>query len=187
MIRKEVTALFQSQREFGNPFAKEAFETAYTEILFSQRHFDEGPGGDSPYQKGDLRGNCTFEPDERRAFKACYTFEYFKLLQDLNHIRILSPKESTRELTQEERQKLIALALKSSGLDYSKYARHWPCPRKQVLMWFAMGMLLKKRQKKRVNSNRCRATISCANPWMEFKRMQFCSLVKISWMKSLQF
>ena len=128
MIRKEVTALFQSQREFGNPFAKEAFETAYTEILFSQRHFDEGPGGDSPYQKGDLRGNCTFEPDERRAFKACYTFEYFKLLQDLNHIRILSPKESTRELTQEERQKLIALALKSSGLDYSKVRKALALP-----------------------------------------------------------
>ena len=55
MIRQEVSALFQAQRDHGNPYAVETLEAAYTEILFSQRHFDEGPGGNSPYQKGDLR------------------------------------------------------------------------------------------------------------------------------------
>lgn len=128
MIRNEVAALFQAQRSHANPFAEEAFEAAYTEILFSQRHFDEGPGGDSPYRKGDLRGNCTFEPEERRAFKACYTFEYFKLLQDLNHIRVLSPNQPTRGLTQEERQVLITLALKSPSLDYGKVRKALSLP-----------------------------------------------------------
>ena len=128
MIRQEVSALFQAQRDHGNPYAVETLEAAYTEILFSQRHFDEGPGGNSPYQKGDLRGICTFEPEERRAFKACYTFEYFKLLQDLNHIRILSSKEPARDLTQEERQVLIALALKSPSLDYAKVRKALELP-----------------------------------------------------------
>ena len=120
MVAQEVSALFEAQRNHGNPYAGPEFQSAYENILFSQRHFDEGPGGDSPYQKGDLRGRCTFEPEEKRAFKACYTFEYFKLLQDLNHIRILSERATPRGLTHEERQTLIALALKSPGLDYAK-------------------------------------------------------------------
>lgn len=120
MVRDEVRALFCAQRSYGNPHAGESLELSYTGILFSQRNFDEGPGGNSPYQKGDLRGTCTFEPTERRAFKACYTFEYFKLLQDLNHIRILSSAEPTRSLSQNERTALIELALRSPSLDYSK-------------------------------------------------------------------
>lgn len=128
MIYDEVRALFHAQRSYGNPYAGETLEASYTEILFSQRNFDEGPGGNSPYQKGDLRGSCTFEPDQRRAFKACYTFEYFKLLQDLNHIRILSPALPPRGLSQEERQTLIALALKSPSLDYSKVRKSLGLP-----------------------------------------------------------
>lgn len=120
LVAQEVKALFSAQRQYGNPYAGEEFEVVYTDILLSQRHFDEGPGGDSPHRKGDLRGMCTFEPKERRAFKACYTFEYFKLLQDLNHIRIVSTQEDTRTLTPEERATLIQLALSSPTLDYAK-------------------------------------------------------------------
>src|SRR5699024_6444424 len=61
-----------------------------------------------------------FEPQERRAFKATYTFEYFKLLQDINHIRILSPSEPTRKLTQPEREQLISLAMESPSLDFAR-------------------------------------------------------------------
>ena len=128
MIRDEVLILFQAQRNAGNPYAGESIEASYLDILFSQRNFDEGPGGNSPYQKGDRRGFCTFESEERRAFKACYTFEYFKLLQDLNHIRILSPAQPTRRLSQEERQALIALAMKSPSLDYSKIRKALALP-----------------------------------------------------------
>ncbi len=128
MIQREVSALFQTQRKYGNLFAGESLEDTYTQILFSQRPFDEGPGRDSPYQKGDLRGRCTFEPEEKRAFKASYTFEYFKLLQDLNHIRILSSTEPTRRLSQEEREILIALALKSPNLDYLKLRKALELP-----------------------------------------------------------
>ena len=120
MVRQEVAALFAAQRSFGNPHAVEALEGRYAEILFAQRHFDQGPGGDSPHRKGDMRGMCTFEPEERRAFKACYTFEYFKLLQDLNHIRLISAKGDSLPLSKEQRQTLIALCHKSPDLKYTR-------------------------------------------------------------------
>ncbi len=117
MVSNEVAHLFASQRCMGNPFVGEEFEQKYSEILFSQRNFDEGPGGESPYRQMDLRGYCRFEKEERRAFKACYTFEHFKLLQDLNHIRIRS-KDDERELLPEERERIIALAMKSENLNF---------------------------------------------------------------------
>ncbi len=118
MVEAEAHALFAAQRQHGNPFASEETEGRYCEILLSQRNFDAGPGGNSPFQQGDRRGTCTFEPEELRAFKACYTFEYFKLLQDLNHIRILSGGRSSRALTANERERLTALAMKNANLHY---------------------------------------------------------------------
>lgn len=120
MVEAEAHALFAAQRQYGNPFAAEGLETHYCEILLSQRNFDAGPGGDSPYRQGDRRGMCTFERTEPRAFKACYTFEYFRLLQDLNHIRILSTEKSPRPLTAEERERLISLAMQRESLNYGQ-------------------------------------------------------------------
>lgn len=120
MVESEAHALFEAQRQHGNPFASEELEGRYCEILLSQRNFDAGPGGDSPFRQGDRRGFCTFEREEPRAFKACYTFEYFKLLQDLNHIRILSPNRSPRPLTADERERLTTLSMKSDNLNYGQ-------------------------------------------------------------------
>ena len=128
MIHDEVQALFEAQRINGNLHADQKFQDEYAEILFSQRNFDEGPGGDSPYRKGDLRGHCTFERDELRAFKACYTFEYFKLLQDLNHIRIHAPNEEPRRLSQDERTALIELSKKSPDLTYARLRKALSLP-----------------------------------------------------------
>lgn len=128
LVEQEVAALFAAQRALGNPFASETLEEPYGAILFSQRPFDEGPGRDSPFRRGDLRGTCTFEPGELRAFKACYTFEYFKLLQDLNHIRLLFPEEPSRQLTQQERQILIDLAMKSAELHYGRLRKALQLP-----------------------------------------------------------
>ena len=118
MVETEAHTLFAAQRRCGNLFASEELEVRYCEILLSQRNFDAGPGGNSPFRQGDRRGFCAFERDELRAFKACYTFEYFKLLQDLNHIRVLSPDRSSRALTADERERLTALAMKSANLHY---------------------------------------------------------------------
>lgn len=121
MVESECHSLFAAQRQQKSKFASNKFEARYCEILFSQRDFDAGPGGDSPFKKNDMRGVCTFEKEsgEPRAFKACYTFEYFKLLQDLNHIRITSDRNPSRNLTLDEKNHLVSLAMKKGDLNYS--------------------------------------------------------------------
>lgn len=120
MTEDEARKIFAAQRNFGADFAGAELEEAYLEILLSQRSFDEGPGGNSPYggsQIGKMIGKCTFEEGELRAAKASYSFEYFTLLQKINHIRILRGGES-RPLTGEERKKLVELAHKTENLNY---------------------------------------------------------------------
>ena len=128
MVEAEAKLLFERQRLFGNEYASEAFEGAYLAILLGQRNFDEGPGGNSPYRNPDLRGYCIFEKEERRAFKACYTFEYFKLLQDINHIRLVSNETLPTALDQQQREKIIALAMKSANLNYQSIRKELQIP-----------------------------------------------------------
>lgn len=75
---EEIKIIFDRQRTLGNKYACEEFETRYLEIYESQRSFEVGPGGESPYG-GDqilkMIGYCTFEPDQLRATKATYTFQ----------------------------------------------------------------------------------------------------------------
>ena len=88
---EEVRLIFRAQRDRGAVFASAEIEEAYLAILLSQRSFDEGPGGDSPYggnQIEKMAGKCTFHPELPRAAKATYSFEYFNLLEKINHLRI---------------------------------------------------------------------------------------------------
>lgn len=128
MVEAEAKLLFEKQRLFGNEHASAAFEEAYLTILLGQRNFDEGPGGNSPYRNLDLRGYCIFEKEERRAFKACYTFEYFKLLQDINHIRLVSNETQPTGLDQQQREQIIALAMKTANLNYKKIRNELQIP-----------------------------------------------------------
>ena len=122
MVADEVSLIFAAQRAFGMSFASEEIECEYTEILLSQRSFDEGPGGDSPYggnQIEKMLGNCTLEPGETRAAKAACSFEYFNLLTRINNIRIIEGGSSA-PLTDEQRKAVIALAHKTEALDFAK-------------------------------------------------------------------
>ena len=120
-ILAEVSILFEAQRRLGAPWASVEMEDAYTAILASQRSFDEGPGGDSPFRKGisDRVGYCTLEPTEQRAAKADATFEYFKLLQDLNHMRLVD-NSGSHPLTQQQRAILEEMAFRSANLTYGQ-------------------------------------------------------------------
>ena len=120
-ILAEVSLLFEAQRRLGSPWASREMEDAYTAILSSQRSFDEGPGGDSPFRKGiaDRVGNCTLEPTEQRAAKADVTFERFKLLQDLNHMRLVD-NNSSHPLTPQQRDDLETAAFHTANLTYGQ-------------------------------------------------------------------
>lgn len=130
MIEEEVHTLFAAQRSLGQSFASEALENQYLEILLSQRSFDEGPGKGSPYagsQIGDKIGKCTFEPDEPRAVRASYSFEYFNLLQKVNHLRLICGGESL-SLSDAQREVLIALAHKTKDLTFSHIRKELSIP-----------------------------------------------------------
>ena len=121
MIAEEVRAIFAAQRALQMPFAAESVENAYLDILLSQRSFDDGPAS-GPYAGGwrDKVGLCTFEraAQERRAAKATYSFEYFALLEKINHIRIHSGGESL-PLTAQQRTLLIEEAHKKENLTFA--------------------------------------------------------------------
>ncbi len=122
MVEAEARQIFASQRRCGNSFASEKLEHAYLEILLSQRSFDEGPGGNSPYGGSQIErmiGRCTFYAEEPRAARATYSFEYFSLLQKVNHIRLLRNGESIA-LTDEQRHVLIRLAHESASVDFAR-------------------------------------------------------------------
>ena len=128
LLLEEIEKILNKQKEFNSAITDEFIEK-YINIFLSQRSFDEGPGSQSPYAGNQIEkmlGNCTFEKEEKRAPKATYTFEYFKLLQDLNHIKIektelddnKSRKRTKRELTEEEKQKIIELVKDKATVTY---------------------------------------------------------------------
>lgn len=133
MVEDEARQIFSAQRALGNAAASEALEAAFLEILLSQRSFDAGPGEPSPYggsQIQNMVGKCTLEPDESRAARATYSFEYFSLLEAVNHIRLTGAGESS-PLTGEQRERLIALAHKTADPSYAKIRKELGIPAEQ--------------------------------------------------------
>lgn len=125
----EIKLILTKQKEL-NPKITDEFIKKYLDIFESQRSFEEGPGGDSPYGGNQIEkmiGKCTLESKEPRAVKASYTFEYFKLLQDINHLKLESkdisgdrPKNISLPLTKSQREKIIKLAKKSDTISFDK-------------------------------------------------------------------
>lgn len=118
---EEIKCIFESQRKFGNKYATKDLEEKYLKIFLSQRAFDDGPGANSPYAGNQIEkmlGHCTLEPDQFRAVKASYSFEYFNLLSKVNHIKILS-SGTKRPLSPDERSKVISLAFNKNSITYA--------------------------------------------------------------------
>jgi len=137
LLLDEIKLILDVQSKLNDKI-NDAFITKYIEIFQSQRNFDEGPGKPSPYG-GDIIesmfGKCTFEQDEKRAPKACYTFEMFKFLQDINHIKLeeinllnkkndtlyhKSEKEAKRCLSDEEKVTILNEFKNTDNISYPK-------------------------------------------------------------------
>lgn len=123
MVEDEIRLIFSRQHALGVPYATSEFEEAYLEIWGSQRNFDEGPGGKSPYGGNMIEkmlGHCTFEKDEPRAAKGSYSAEYFRLLQDVNHLRLVKNNGESCASTREQKQIYIDLVMKSAAASYAQ-------------------------------------------------------------------
>jgi CRISPR-associated endonuclease Csn1 len=98
-LEDEVRAIFAAQRRFGNASASEELEASFAAIAFFQR----------PLQDSEkLVGKCPFEPDQMRTARRAPSFELFRFLSRLAHLRI-SLGRAERPLTADE------IALASSG------------------------------------------------------------------------
>lgn len=126
-LLNEIKLILNKQHELNSKITSEFIEK-YIDIFESQRSFEEGPGGNSIYggnQIEKMLGKCTFEKGEYRAMKATYSFEYFKLLQDINHIKIEYQKDEagtiknvSESLNESQRKEIIELAKKRDTIKY---------------------------------------------------------------------
>lgn len=129
-VEQEARLILITQQNMGNDAVTEAFIEKYLDILLSQRSFDQGPGGNSPYGGNlieDRAGRCTLEPEEPRAPKASYSFEYFQLLQKVNHIRLLQ-EDRSEPLTEDQRRAVIDFAHATADMTYAKIRKALSLP-----------------------------------------------------------
>ena len=100
-LEDEVRAISRAQVRFGSRIAGEAFLLRYANATFSQRPLQDSE---------DKVGDCPFEPGHKRTARRAASFELFRFLQRLAHLRI-SAGRIERSLTAEE----IALATQGFG------------------------------------------------------------------------
>jgi CRISPR-associated endonuclease Csn1 len=100
-LEDEVRAIFSAQRRLGNAAATDDLAALFSDKAFSQR----------PLQDSEkLVGKCVFEPEQLRTARRAPSFEMFRFLQRLAHLRIAVGRVE-RPLTTDE----IALASNGFG------------------------------------------------------------------------
>lgn len=126
-VVREIRLVLETQIQLESQYVTADFLEKYLTIFESQRNFDEGPGagpdGKNPYGGNQIEkmiGKCSLEPEEERSAKATYTFEFFRLLQELNHMHLVRRDGFSAPLTREQREIVISAAMKSPTLTYGQ-------------------------------------------------------------------
>jgi CRISPR-associated endonuclease Csn1 len=86
-------------------------EFGFHGLLFFQR---------SLYWPKSVVGRCELEPREKRCERADRRAQRFRLLNEVNNLRIIPQKGDVRELTPDERQTLIAFLSKTKAADFDR-------------------------------------------------------------------
>ena len=124
MYLDEINKIFEVQRSYGQ--LQEEFCESFLKIYKRQRNFSEGPGGNSPFGKGEyssliekMTGKCQFD-QKPRAPKQSYSAQKFLVLSFLNNIRYKETKEGKyQSLSPEEIQSAFNLFKERKGVSYS--------------------------------------------------------------------
>ena len=131
---RELEAIIKTQRNYA---LKNVPEQTINELIYG---IDDGQVTNvsaimyqRPFMTKELIekmvGNCTFEKDEKRAPKASYSFEVFRLASDLSHLVFIPRDTSKRQakhenleirLSPEQISKVIDLAKNQKNLTYKK-------------------------------------------------------------------
>ena len=116
----EAKEIIEKQKSFG---LKLSDDTVHT-LLYSDEHNGNFSGifSQRPFMTSELikkmRGTCELEPGEFRVPRASYSFELFRLAQNLAHLRVTIGSE-TRALTADEISSCIEKAKSIKTLKYS--------------------------------------------------------------------
>lgn len=108
MLADEIKIIFEKQKEFGNTLVNDEILDNYLNIAFEQRPLKS---------VAHMVANCPFETSEKRASKSTYTYEYFRAIQKLKNIRLLT-QEGEIALTLEQIHQAIAKAKTVSKFTY---------------------------------------------------------------------
>ncbi len=131
---RELEAIIRTQRNYA---LKDVSEQAINELVYGINDGQVTNVNAIMYQRPFMTkeliekmvGDCTFEKGEKRAPKASYSFEVFRLASDLSHLvfipRNASKRQAKREnleikLSSEQIRKVIDAAKNQKGLTYKK-------------------------------------------------------------------
>ncbi len=108
MIKDEFDALWSVQQAFNPVLFTDAARAQLQDILLHQRSL-------RPVKPG----RCTLLPDEERAPLAMPSTQHFRIYQEVNNLRVLTPQLTEYPLTLEQRDKLVALLEKQSEVRFT--------------------------------------------------------------------
>jgi CRISPR-associated endonuclease Csn1 len=98
MYKDEFNALWEAQTRHHPALLSDEHEEELFQAMFFQRPLKFDPA---------VVGHCELEPGQRRAPRYLIVSQRFRLLQGVNNLELYPPLEGERELTAEERRKLV--------------------------------------------------------------------------------
>jgi CRISPR-associated endonuclease Csn1 len=111
-IEEEFQAIWEKQAEYHADLLNGPARAAIHRILFYQRPLKE-----------QIVGVCTFLTDEKRLPKAHPLFQERRLYEEVNHLEITTPGETSRKLTLDERDRLVRELREKKTIAFSSLAK----------------------------------------------------------------
>jgi len=111
MYEHEFELLWRTQADYHPDIWTEKLKERIREAIFFQR----------PLKPQDrFIGKCDLEPEEKRCQRASWFAQQFRVLQELNDLRILTKREGEPFLTAQQRETLLAALMKQKEIKVSK-------------------------------------------------------------------
>ena len=115
MYEKEFELFWDKQQEYHKELLDKNLKKSIHKLIFFQNPLK--------VQKF-LVGNCTFEPNKKRCFKARLEYQEFQIWQNLHNIKVYDPnKNDNRELTEGEKNIIFEQLVKSKTMSWTGFRK----------------------------------------------------------------
>ena len=174
MLEKEFCELWKAQQHYYPEVLTDEVRATLHEIIFHQRPL-----------KPVLPGKCTFNSSEDRAPRALPSVQRFRILQDLNHLRVREASgEEKRALSQKERDKLLRKLEQGKNISFNGVRRALKLPdttvfsitsgdpRREEILGDKTASLFSKKQKNKAESTESTAAEHYGIVWTDLSRIR---------------